>query len=91
MLTLLLALACRNSDKVVEETGDTASDCVPTEERCDGLDNDCDAVIDEDAVDFVTYYWDNDQDSYGAGEPEQACTAPAESSETDDDCDDDNG
>ena len=40
---------------------------------------------------MVTYYWDNDQDTYGAGEPEQACTAPLHSSETNDDCDDDEG
>jgi hypothetical protein len=35
-------------------------------ELCDGLDNDCNDQID-DAIDFYTYYRDNDNDTYGDG------------------------
>ncbi len=36
------------------------------DEYCDGVDNDCDTVIDEDdAVDVVTWYYDQDGDTYG--------------------------
>ena len=33
-------------------------------EFCDELDNDCDSNIDED-VEFLTYYFDGDNDGYG--------------------------
>ncbi len=38
MLTLLLALAC---------TEEPAATCTPAAERCDGLDNDCNGVVDD--------------------------------------------
>jgi hypothetical protein len=50
------------------------TDCKPTNpdiyngavETCNGIDDDCDTVTDEeDAVDCLTYYWDGDNDGYG--------------------------
>ena len=39
-------------------------------ELCDGVDQDCDTVVDEDAADGVPYWNDEDGDGYGAaGEP----------------------
>lgn len=58
-------------------------------ESCDGIDNDCDRNIDEDAVDASSWYLDSDHDGFGAAEPSiRACSAPEGYVETSDDCDD---
>jgi sugar lactone lactonase YvrE len=40
-----------------------------------GVDDDCDGATDEETADTL-WYVDNDRDSWGAGEPVLACTAP---------------
>ncbi len=58
-------------------------------ERCDGLDQDCDGVIDEDAVDATAWYQDSDADSHGdASVSQTACEAPAGFVASSDDCND---
>jgi len=52
-----------------EDTKDdtAADDCVPSDEVCDDIDNDCDGEIDEsDALDASAWYYDGDSDGYGA-------------------------
>ena len=57
------------------------------EEVCDGLDNDCDADIDEEVL--TTFYTDGDGDGYGDPDaPVEACTRPAGTADSPDDCDD---
>ena len=34
-------------------------------ETCDEIDNNCNELIDDDAVDMILYYWDQDDDGYG--------------------------
>jgi len=60
-----------------------------TDEVCDGLDNDCDGDIDQDALDATTWYGDADGDGYG-GQFFQvsACDAPSGYTLDHTDCDD---
>jgi Putative metal-binding motif/FG-GAP repeat len=58
-------------------------------ETCDGVDQDCDGVADNDAVDVVEWHSDADGDGYGS-EPVAAlaCTAPSEMVADATDCND---
>ena len=58
-------------------------------EYCDGVDDDCDGVVDDDAYDGTTWYLDWDGDGYGDHSRSwAACEAPDGYVSNDDDCDD---
>ena len=61
------------------------------DEVCDGTDNNCDDVVDDDAIDRITWYFDFDID--GQGDPLfdtiLSCDQPTDHVDNDDDCDDD--
>ncbi len=72
---------CDDSDAAIHPGAD---------EICDGIDNDCDATIDQDAVDATTWYADGDGDGWGyQAEALVACEAPSGYVEDYGDCDDD--
>jgi MYXO-CTERM domain-containing protein len=62
-------------------------------ETCDGIDNDCDATVDEDsATDALLWYTDGDGDGYGdATASSTACSQPSGSVSDNTDCDDTDG
>jgi hypothetical protein len=57
--------------------GQCAGATEPTQEICNGIDDDCNGAIDDNAADATTYYFDSDSD--GFGDPVatiQACSPP---------------
>ncbi len=60
------------------------------EESCDGVDEDCDKVVDNDPVDPLTWTQDKDGDDHGAigGGTTEACDQPTHYAASADDCDD---
>jgi hypothetical protein len=75
-------------------TNDDCDDMQPTvypgaDELCDGLDNDCNAVADDDPIDGSTYYLDLDLDGYGdSASSLTRCEAPIGYIAASGDCDD---
>lgn len=59
---------CNDNDDTIYPGADETS--------CNGIDNDCDSLIDEDST-FTTYYQDSDGDTYGNPDvSESICSAP---------------
>jgi hypothetical protein len=86
-------VACLAMSGEVERDGDCDDDSVAinpeASERCDGVDEDCDGLVDEGALDAATWSRDSDGDGWGdASRSEQACEQPAGTSAQPGDCDD---
>jgi len=90
-------LSCNQPSK----TSDNNFDCYDTnmiinpnaQEVCDGVDNDCDGLTDDDDPDVTgqsIWYADNDGDSFGAGPQIHSCNQPPNTSDNNFDCDDTN-
>ena len=71
---------CNDDDAAINPAAD---------EICDGVDNDCDEGIDDDAIDAITFWTDADGDGYGDASTEaSACEVPSGTVDNADDCDD---
>ncbi len=70
------------------KTGDISYVCVPSSEVCNGLDDDCDNVVDNGVT--KTFYKDQDGDLYGSGAPLEACVQDSGHVPNNLDCDDSN-
>jgi hypothetical protein len=71
-------------------TGGDAATCVASPEVCNGLDDDCNGVVDDDASDASTWYRDQDGDGFGVSSTTlNACTQPAGYADKPGDCRDD--
>ncbi len=69
------------------DCNDACATCNPgASEACDGLDNDCDALIDDGVL--TTFYVDADGDTYGTAVTTQACTLPGGYAARSGDCND---
>jgi Putative metal-binding motif len=88
----LLELTDGDGDGFVmeDECDDTDAQVHPlAEETCDGIDQDCDGVVDNDAVDQLTWFQDSDSDGHGDQEVTMSsCDPPADFVAVGDDCDD---
>ena len=111
LLLVPLFLSCADTDKNVTELDDDSDgfagleDCDDNNpavypnapEVCDGVDNDCDDLVDDEDDNFDTStgsvsYADSDGDGYGDGDAMvHACEIPSGFVEDDTDCDDSNG
>lgn len=63
ILAHLSMAGCATPDKVAIDSTDTCGGSGV--ETCNGLDDDCDGLIDEEAIDQVEWYMDRDGDGYG--------------------------
>ena len=89
-------LACEQPSDAVDndEDCDDSNDTVhpDAEETCDGIDNDCDDLVDDDdngVTGTTTYYGDSDADGYGGSTfSEELCEQPSGYVDNNDDCDD---
>ncbi len=100
LFVLATSLVACNKDADNDEDGFPASvDCndedasihPDADEVCDGVDNNCDAVTDVDAIDAVEFYGDADGDGFGGDAlTYMACDAPDGFMAENDDCDDTN-
>jgi hypothetical protein len=88
--------ACEQPEGYVDnvlDCDDSAATTYPdADELCDGVDNNCDDVIDEDtAIDAPTWYHDDDGDGFASdGKTKVTCTQPDGYLATSEDCDDSN-
>ncbi len=80
----------RDGDGFTDDCDDNNPDIFPgAAEICDGLDNDCNNLVDDDPVDDTLWFEDDDADGYGnADESEWACDQPDGWVTNDLDCDD---
>jgi MYXO-CTERM domain-containing protein len=87
--------SCDQPDGYISDStdcDDTLDSVYPgADEYCNEIDDDCDTVVDEEALDWSTWYADDDEDEYGnADDAVQSCEQPDGYISDSTDCDDTN-
>jgi len=59
-------------------------------EHCNNIDDDCNAIIDDNPIDPLSWYYDGDGDGVGSGSATSSCMPPTQYVASDGDCDDSN-
>jgi hypothetical protein len=79
-----------DTDETTDTDTDTGTECPASPEVCDGVDNDCNGIVDDLPTDGTVWYADADGDGHGADAGAiVACEAPPGALATDGDCVDD--
>ena len=91
--TAYIDLCATSGLDVAEDCDDTDGAVFPgADELCNGRDDDCDGVQDDDAIDGDLWFPDRDGDGFGDGEAGVVSCSPLDDHVAEDgDCDDDNG
>jgi hypothetical protein len=88
--TTVTTQACTMPSGYAARSGDCNDGCATCypgrSEVCDGLDNDCDTLVDDGVL--LTFYVDADGDTYGTTVTTQACTMPSGYAARSGDCND---